>query len=288
MLWRVADDGDVLRDIDETVDKPSAARVYDYFLGGSHHYAIDHAFAEKVTARFPLLPQSAVASRQFLGRAVRYCARAGITQFVDIGSGLPAPGNLHEVADQARPKRDTHVVYVDNEPLAVLHSEILLADGADEKRHRAIAGDFLWPPDLWRRVLETRIIDPFRPIALVVNAVLHFIKNEQNPGIALDFYRRKLVPGSMLVLSQFSQEGLSDDDDDWREVQDLVRYYESTTNPGQLRTAAEFTRFFGDWDLVEPGLVYAPAWRPAKDTVLADQPSKSRVIAGVACKGGQP
>jgi O-methyltransferase involved in polyketide biosynthesis len=283
MMPAVPDDDKVLRDLGETLDKPSAARVYDYFLGGNHHYAIDQRFGEKIMARLPLLPQSALTFRQFLGRAVRHCAQAGITQFVDIGSGLPTQGNVHEVADEARPKRDCRVVYIDNEPIALLHSEILLAKTADENRHKAIAADLLNSSDLWDRVLRTRIIDPARPIALVVNAVLHFFKDEQNPGAALEFYRKQVAPGSMLVLSQLTDENPRDDDER-QALRDLERYYEDTTNPGQMRDSAAFTRFFGDWDLVEPGLVYAPAWHPEENTVMADSPSKSRVIAGVARK----
>lgn len=285
MLLAVRDDRGVLRDIEETINKPSVARVYDYFLGGSHHYAIDQAFGEKVKARLPLIPQAAVTARQFLGRAVRFCAQAGLTQFVDIGSGLPAQGNVHEVADEARPQRDTRVVYIDNEPIALLHSERLLAETADRSRHKAIAGDLLRPADLWQRVLQTRLIDPARPVALVLNAVLHFFKDEQHPDLALEFYRERVAPGSMLVLSQVSNDDPGDGDDDWDSLADLVEYYESTTNPAQLRGAAEFERFFGGWDLVPPGLVYVPAWYPDKDTIMADRPSRSRVIGGVARKG---
>jgi O-methyltransferase involved in polyketide biosynthesis len=283
MLHRMAVDGEVLRAIEESLDRPSAARVYDYFLGGDHHYAIDQAFGEKVAALVPVIPQTAVTLRQFLMRAVRYCSQAGITQFVDIGSGLPTQGNVHEVADEARPEHDTCVVYIDNEPIALAHSQILLADTADENRHRAIAGDLLQPTDLWHRVLNTGIIDPSRPVALVINAVLHFIKDDQGPDAAVEYYRKRLAPGSMLVMSQVTNENPADDDER-QALADLVEYYESTTNPGQMRSSAEFERFFGGWELAEPGLVYAPAWHPDKDTVLANDPSKSRVIAGVARK----
>jgi len=277
-----ADEG-MLRDIGGNIDKPSAARVYDYFLDGKHHYAIDEAFAKKIEARLPLIRQTAVTCREFLGRAVRHCAQAGITQFIDIGSGLPTQGNVHEIADQARPQRDTRVVYVDNEPVTLMHSQILLADTAEEHRHKALAADLLRPHDLWHRILQTRIIDRGRPVALIINAVLHFIKDEQGPDAALTFFRERLAPGSMLVLSQLTAENPVDEEER-QALDDLVEYYESTTNPGQPRTSEEFSRFFGDWDLVEPGLVYAPAWHPEKGIAFADTPSKSRIIAGVARK----
>jgi O-methyltransferase involved in polyketide biosynthesis len=284
MLSCMAVDESVLRAVGDSLDKPSAARVYDYFIGGNHHYAIDEVFGKKVAARLPLIPQAAVACRQFLGRAVRHCSQTGITQFVDIGSGLPTEGNVHEVADEARPELDTRVVYIDNEPIALAHSQILLADTADERRHKAIAGDLLQPSDLWNRMLQTGMIDPTKPIALVVNAVLHFIKDEQHPDAALAFFRKRLAPGSMLVLCQVTNENPADDEERQALV-DLVDYYESTTNPGQLRTSTEFKRFFGDWELVDPGLVYAPAWHPVPGIAFANAPSKSRIIAGVARKG---
>jgi O-methyltransferase involved in polyketide biosynthesis len=283
MLSGMGADDEALRGAGASINKPSGARVYDYYLGGNHHYAIDEMFGRKVQARVPLVTQAALTCRQFLGRAVRYCANAGITQFVDIGSGLPTEGNVHEVADQARPERDTRVVYIDNEPITLMHSQILLADTAQEHRHQAIAADLRQPADLWRQVLRTRIIDRNRPIALIINAVLHFIKDEQDPDSALAYYRERLAPGSMLVLSQLTSEN-PDGHDEWHALTEVVEYYETTTNPGQARTSEEFSRFFGDWTLVAPGLVYAPAWHPEKGIAFADAPSKSMIIAGVARK----
>ncbi|SFI68324.1 S-adenosyl methyltransferase [Amycolatopsis sacchari] len=276
---------EALRAVESSLDRPSAARVYDYFLGGDTNYAIDREFAHKIRARLPLIGQYMRTSRQFLARAVRRCAELGVTQFVDIGSGLPTAGNVHEVADETRPQRDSRVVYIDNEPVALAHSTLLLADTADPERHRAIAGDLLQPDLVWERVLETGLIDLTRPVALVVNAVLHFIKDETGPDSVLAAYRDALAPGSLLVLSQMTNENPRSEDER-QALADLVAYYEQTTNPGQLRTTAEFVRFFGDWDLLEPGLVYAPAWHPDEETVFASAPSESRVIGGVGRKPG--
>src|SRR4051794_41429688 len=121
---------DALKAVASSLDRPSAARIYDYFIGGNTHYAIDRDFAEKVRARLPLIGEYCLTSRQFLGRAVRECVRAGLRQFVDVGSGLPTAGNVHEVADEARPELDTRVLYIDNEPIALAHSTLLLADTA--------------------------------------------------------------------------------------------------------------------------------------------------------------
>lgn len=282
----MATDEGMLRPPGDSLEKPSAARVYDYYIGGNHHYAIDREFADRVAERLPLIPQSAVTCRQFLGRAIRYCTEqttGGIAQFVDIGSGLPTAGNVHEVADQARPECDARVLYIDNEPIALAHSQILLADTADPSRHKAIAGDLLRPHDLWTEVKRAGIIDVSQPIVLVINAVLHFVKDEQGPDAVLEFYRDRVAPGSMLVLCQITNENPANEEER-QALLALAQYYEGTTNPGQMRTSEEFKRFFGDWDLVEPGLVYAPAWHPDERTLFANDPSKSRIIAGVARK----
>ncbi|OLT44594.1 hypothetical protein BJF85_20020 [Saccharomonospora sp. CUA-673] len=273
-----------LRAIEESLDKPSAARIYDYFIGGDTNYAIDRAFAEKARERIPLLGEYCRTSRQFLGRTVRWLAgEAGIRQFVDLGSGLPTAGNVHEVADEARPAHDTRVVYTDNEPIALTHSAMLLADTADPERHIAIAADLMDPDELWSRVMATKLIDRDEPVALLVNAVLHFVKDARDPDRLLEFYRDHLPSGSLLVLSQMTNENPTSDAER-QALEDLADYYENTTNPGQLRTSEEFARFFGDFELVEPGLVYAPAWRPDADTLFAKTPSESRVIGGVARK----
>jgi O-methyltransferase involved in polyketide biosynthesis len=274
---------DVLSDIEDSLDKPSAARVYDYFIGGNTNYAIDREFGDRVIRLIPLIAEYAKTCRQFLGRAVRHCAEAGLHQFVDIGSGLPTAGNVHEVADEARPQHDTRVLYIDNEPIALAHSKRLLSDTADPERHYAMAGDLLDPEDLWDRVAGNGLIDLNEPIVLVLSAVLHFIKDEQNPDFVLDYYRSQLPSGSRLVLSQMTDENPVDEEERIA-LEKLYDYYARTTNPGQLRTAQEFIRFFGDWEMVKPGLVYAPAWHAGKDDLFVSAPSKSRILAGVARK----
>lgn len=272
-----------LRAVANSLDRPSAARVYDYFIGGETNYAIDREFAETVRQRLPLIGEYCKTSRQFLARAVRYCASIGVHQFVDIGSGLPTAGNVHEVADEVRPEEDSRVVYVDNEPIALAHSRLLLADTADPERHHAIAADLMAPDTLWQHVQEAGVVDLREPVVLIVNAVLHFIKDELNPDDILKFYRDVLPSGSLIVLSQMTNEN-PESAEEQEALAQLLEYYEKTTNPGQFRTAEEFHRFFGGWEMIEPGLVYAPAWHPDSDTLFRSQPSKSRVLGGVARK----
>lgn len=265
-----------------SVDKPSAARIYDYFIGGEHNFAIDRQFAETVRTRIPKIGEYAKECRLFMGRAVRWAAEHGQTQFVDIGSGLPTGGSVHEIADATRRQHDSHVVYIDNEPIAFAHAELLLDDLADPERHRAVYADMLDPVNLWDQVADTGVIDMTKPITLILSAVLHFIKDETNPDEALAFYRDRLPSGSLLVLSQMSDENPRDEDEA-AALRQLEEFYERTTNPGQLRTRDEFLRFFGDFEMIDPGLVWAPDWH-ADGNSLFELGSQSRIIAGVGRK----
>jgi O-methyltransferase involved in polyketide biosynthesis len=259
-----------------SVDRPSPARVYDYVLGGSHNYAIDREFAEAQLALVPDLRISMQANRAFLGRAVRYAVESGIRQFVDIGSGLPTEGNVHEVADEAAPG-ECRVIYLDNEPIARAHADILLADTADNDRHRALLADYFDYIQLWQQVLATGILDPTEPTCLLLVSLLHFMPPQRQPEVPLAYYRSKLAPGSLLVISHGTPRI-----DNHENARAVVDNYERTTNPLHLRTADEVTGFFGDWPLVEPGMVFAPAWRPDPTTPFANEPHRALMLVGVA------
>jgi O-methyltransferase involved in polyketide biosynthesis len=261
--------------LQHSVDRPSSARVYDYILGGSHNYAIDREFAETQLAIMPNLRISMQANRAFLGRAVRYAVGAGIRQFVDIGSGLPTEGNVHEVADEAAPG-ECRVIYLDNEPIARAHADILLADTADTDRHRALLADYFDYIQLWQQVLATGILNPAEPTCLLLVGMLHFMPPERQPEAPLAYYRSRLAPGSLLVISHGAPRP---GDENAHAVRDN---YRRTTNPLHLRTAEEVTGFFGGWPLVEPGIVLAPAWRPDPTTPFANEPTRSLMLTGVA------
>jgi O-methyltransferase involved in polyketide biosynthesis len=261
------------------IDRPSAARVYDCILGGNHHFGIDREFADRQLEVMPDLRRAMIASRSFLGRAVRYAVSRGVRQFVDIGSGLPTAGNVHEVADRQAPGQ-CRVVYVDNEPVACAHAELLLAGTADTRRHRAVHADYLEYSALWRDVLNTEVIDPAEPVCLLAVAMLHFIAPEQGPEIAMEFYRRQLPPGSLLVISH----GCDELDDSG--IQEVVRNYAQTTTAAHLRTRDEIAAFFGDFEFVEPGLVWAPEWGETVQDQWSGPPARSRYLAGVARKPG--
>lgn len=264
------------------LDRPSAGRVYDYLLGGTNNYAIDREFAERQLRLMPDIRTGALANRAFLGRAVRYAVEAGVRQFVDIGSGLPTQGNVHEIADEVAPG-EARVVYVDNEPIANAHAQILLEETADPARHRAIHGDFFEGPALWKRVLAEELIDPTQPTCLLTVALLHFMSPDQQPEVPLAHFREQLAPGSLLVISHGSVDPA--DEAAMAAMRQVSRNYSTqSTNRGQLRTREEIADFFGDFELIEPGLVWLPQWRPDPGSPQPDNPAHTRLLCGVGRK----
>jgi O-methyltransferase involved in polyketide biosynthesis len=261
------------------IDRPSAARVYDCILGGDHHFDIDREFAYRQLEVMPDLRRAMTANRDFLGRAVRHAVGRGVRQFVDIGSGLPTVGNVHEVADR-QASGQCRVVYVDNEPVAHAHADLLLAGTADTRRHRAVHADYLDYRALWRNVLDTGVIDPVAPVCLLVVAMLHFIAPEQQPEIAMEFYRGQLPPGSLLVISH----GCDELDDP--EIQEVVHNYAQTATAAHLRTRDQVADFFGDFEFVAPGLVWAPEWGENVQDQWSGTAAGSRYLAGMARKPG--
>ncbi|EID53070.1 SAM-dependent methyltransferase [Saccharomonospora xinjiangensis] len=267
--------------LDLDLSRPSPGRVYDYWLGGSHNYAVDREFAERQLARAPEIREAVRENRAFLRRAVRFAAASGIRQFVDIGSGLPTQGNVHEIADEVDPGAAT-VVYIDNEPVASAHARILLEDTADPARHRALAGDFFDGPALWERV-RAEGLDPREPICLLTVALLHLLPSERQPESVLAFYRDQLAPGSLLVLSH----ACLDTGDEaaartFGRISDDYRTKTAVRGSGGLRNRQEIAEFFGDFELLDPGLVWLPQWRP--DTTFVGDPARTRAVAGVARK----
>ncbi|MEY7970781.1 SAM-dependent methyltransferase [Saccharomonospora xinjiangensis] len=266
----------------ESVNKVSVGRVYDYLLGGVHNYAVDQAFAEEQLRLLPDIRDFAVSNRAFLGRAVRYAVEHGIRQFVDIGSGLPTQGNVHEVADEAAPG-ECSVVYIDNEPIAQAHAEILLERTADPDRHRAIDADFFDGALLWERVLDTGVIDETKPIALLAVALLHFMPPATEPGRVLAYYRDRLPQGSLLALSHIH---VDPSDTETLEVSKKLteRYTKKTNSPAMPRSREEIAAFFDGLELAEPGLVWLPEWRPCGEDPYSGEPARSRGLAGVGWK----
>ncbi|MFF4525107.1 SAM-dependent methyltransferase [Streptomyces bluensis] len=258
------------RSIDITV--PSVARVYDYYLGGSHNFEVDREAARKAMAFLPGLPKIMQANRAFMRRAVRYAAGEGITRFLDIGSGIPTFGSVHEVAREAHP--GARVVYVDHDPVAVAHSQAVLEGDEDAD---VVAADFRKPRDILESPQVERLIDRNRPVALLLVAILHFVEDADDPYGAVAELRDALAPGSLLVLSHAAFEGVPLPPARAGGVIDL---YKDIRSPLIMRSRDEIARFFEGYDMVEPGLVPMANWRP--DTAPEDEdPYSFSGFAGV-------
>ncbi|MGW3340077.1 SAM-dependent methyltransferase [Streptomyces sp. NPDC001009] len=252
-------------------DKASVARMYDAMLGGQHNFAIDREAVAAFTAIDPQVRTLARANRDFLGRAVRFLIDSGVRQFIDLGSGIPTQGNVHEVAQAADP--DARVVYVDNDPVAVAHSASLLADNP----HAAIVdGDIRRPADILDSPKLRKLIDFGQPVAVLMITILHFITPEEDPSGIVGAFRDALPEGSWLAMSHATNQ---DRPDTAAAVGQLYR--SRATSPVTARSHDEILGLFTGFDLAEPGLVHVPLWRPDPAGALPDNPKEYWVYAGV-------
>lgn len=243
--------------------------MYDYFLGGGHNFAADRALADRVLDVVPAA-EFARLNRSFLRRTVRYLvSEVGIRQFLDLGSGVPTVGNVHEVAQ--RVARDCRIVYVDNDPVAVAHSEMLLRRNDNAT---VILADLRDPNSVLAHDETARLIDFREPTAVLMCAVLHFVGDEDCPADIVAAYRNALGPGSAVVISHAT------DDDYPEDLARAVELYKETSNPAVLRPREDIAEFFAGLDLVEPGLVLLPLWRPDHWNV-AEDPRRSLCYGGV-------
>jgi hypothetical protein len=238
-------------DVDLT--RASAARVYDYLLGGSHNFAVDRELAEKARQALPV-DQAARANRAFLRRAVHHlAANCGVRQFLDLGSGIPTMGNVHEVVQAVDPA--ARVVYVDNEPVAVAHGQMLVGDNPNVV---ALGGDMTDPASILGHPDTRRLIDFSQPVAVLTFAVLHFVPDDDVVTAALAGYRAATCPGSYLALSH----GTTDTSDDDEPTTELTRLYRRSQNPVTDRGRAELLALFDGYELLDPGLTLTATWYP--------------------------
>jgi SAM-dependent methyltransferase len=259
--------------VDVTV--PHAARIYDYALGGDHHFEVDRAFWERAKAMMPSAEMLARANRAFLGRAVRWLSGNGITQFLDIGSGIPTIGNVHEVAQDANP--EAKVMYVDIDPIAVEQSRSLLRDNP---RARVIQGDLREPGSILYHPDVLDLLDFARPVAVLTVAVWHFIPDSARPAEIVARIGDALVRDSWLVLSHLgpdtTPEGLA-------EQARVVKLYENTPTPATIRSADEVAALIGPgFEILEPGVGPVSAWFP--DPEDAEDPATPTGLGAVARK----
>jgi hypothetical protein len=250
------------------------ARVYDYWLGGRHNFLADQDVARAVTAVEPAMPAIARANRAFLGRAVRFLASAGIGQFLDVGSGIPTEGNVHEIAQQTRP--GARVVYADVDPVAIAHSKAILAGNDDAT---IIYGDLRDPGAILDSAASSQLIDFTRPTGLILMVVLHFIADADDPWHIVTTLRDALAPGSYLLLGHATSDGKPATAKATEKV-----YNRSVATQLHLRSRPQIQRFFDGFQLSEPGLVYVPLWRPDSPDDIPADPGTFGCLVGVASK----
>ena len=261
---------------DDELDRPNAARIYDYLLGGEQNFTADRAAAEHVLDNYPDAALAARANRAFLRRAVAFLAGQGIAQFLDVGSGLPTVGNVHEVARRVNPR--ARIVYVDNDPVAVRYSRELLAEEGEGARGvAAIEADLRDPAAILDHPETRRLLDLRRPLGLLLVAVLHFIPDDGAARRAVRAFREALAPGSYVVISHATLDGLPADT-----IARFEAIYRRSTNPTIARPRARIEALFEGLDVVEPGIVLTLQWHPdaARDP-LTDEPVRAAVLAGV-------
>ncbi|MFB9248036.1 SAM-dependent methyltransferase [Sphaerisporangium melleum] len=252
--------------------RPSVARMYDYYLGGKDNYAVDRAAVDRVEQAMPEIRLLAQENRAFLRRAVRYMARQGIRQFIDIGSGLPTAGNTHEIAQSVIP--DARVVYVDHDPIVLAHGRALLATDGNT---RVAGADMRRPEDVLRHRDTRALIDFDQPVGVLLIAMVHFLTMEEQEGI-MGTLHDALAPGSHIAATHVTR-----DDQPVKAVEKIESVYASTPTPIYFREHAEVARFFDHFTLVDPGLVTIDAWHPDPDDPA---PAATKWLYGAVARKG--
>jgi hypothetical protein len=252
------------------LEKPSAARVYDYVLGGNHNFAVDREFVKQVQKVHPESKYFAIQNRAYLRRVVLYLMEQGIRQFLDLGSGIPTVGNVHEIAQDVDPS--ARVVYVEIEHVAVAHSQLILENNPNATMVHA---DITKPNLVLGHAATREVLDFTKPVGILAITIGHYVLDDPQGVFAA--YRDAVPAGSYLALSHLT--------DDFISMNEVQKAMSRSQNSVKARTKAEINGLFGDFELVEPGLVMTSQWRPdrvhdPKD--VAEQ--RDGLYAGVARK----
>lgn len=258
-------------------ERPTPARMYDYFLGGTNNFEVDRELGERLKALVPEIGDSAWANRSFHQRAARWIAGRGIQQFIDIGAGLPTQGNTHDLVRQVVP--DARVIYVDNDPMVLAHGNALLGESANTKM---IMADLRDPESVLNHPDLRKLIDLGEPVGLLLTGVLYFVADESDPWGLVARYVAALAPGSYVALSH-----LTADSKPVRAVQESVEVYSRGTEDIHFRSKADVERFFEGLELVPPYegagpvVTHVGLWG-AEDPGLADTDDSRWLYCGVA------
>jgi hypothetical protein len=262
------------------VTKPNVARVYDYLAGGKDNFAADREYAQATIRMTSKATVGVKNNREFLRRVVRFLAgEAGITQFLDIGSGLPTAGNVSEVAHEVCP--DAHIVHVDNDPVVYTHGKALLANF---RTTDFVLADARKPAGIVADPIVAELIDFTRPVGLIMFAILHHVADDDDPAAIMSTLRDAMPPGSYLAISSFRLPG--PDLPEFRaEAIRAEKFVAGQLGSGRWREHSDILSWFGDWELLEPGLVSLLEWRPPiPERRIARDAMYHSVFGGVARK----
>ncbi len=248
--------------------------MYDYFLGGYHNFAIDRVAAERVLAVEPDFALLLRANRAFLRRAVTFAVNEGVRQFLDLGAGIPTVGSVHEVAQAIDPS--SRVVYVDNDPIAVALSQDILANTPEAV---TIQADVKRPDDILQNADCTRMLQLDQPVAVLLVAFLHLVPNDEDALRIVQSFRDNIASGSYIAITQATGTFTPE-----RSARTNTVYSQATA-PVTLRALEQMERFFDGLELVEPGIVPTPSWRPESSyDLFAAEPERGQAFAGVGRK----
>ena len=245
--------------VDLELDRAHSARMYDYYLGGTTNFPADREAVGRVLAAFPQALIAARSNRAFMHRATRYLAEHGLHQFLDVGTGIPTKPNLHEIAQSVEPR--ARILYVDNDPIVLAHAQALLLS-TPEGRTAYMQADLADAAAILEAKVLHENLDLTQPVALSLNAVLHFIPDHDVAYRIVETFKEALPLGSALVASHATADFAP-------LVQGVANVYKSVGTSAKVRTREEFTRFFDGWDLVDPGVTVTHRWRPDQDTVAS-------------------
>ena len=235
---------------------PNVARIYDYYLGGKDNYGPDREAARKILGAAPDVPLAALENREFLRRAIEFLVEeAGISQFIDIGPGLPTQGNVHHITQRHDPR--ARVVYVDNDPVVLAHGRAILQKAPGVS---IIEGDLRSPEAILANEELRELIDLTKPVALCMSLVLHFVADDEDPYGLVARLSDPLCPGSYLLITH-----VTGDERDVGTISEITAVYDEATSPLVPRGKAEVTKFFDGFELAEPGVMCLSQWRPTSE-----------------------
>ncbi len=249
--------------------------MYDYILGGKDNLAVDREAVDQMVAFMPEIVSLSKANHSFVQRAARFLAAAGLRQFLVLGTGLPTQGNVHEVVREASP--DAKVVYADPDPVVATHARALLEEAG---RVAFAEVDLLRPAELLAMPEVRQLIDLTEPVGVMVGSVLHFVDDDDNPQAVIKILRDAVAPGSYLVLAH-GVHSLGNEEAE-ENVRDVFRG--SSTGGAKGRTREEIRAMFGEFELVEPGLVPVSEWRPDEEPLIGETPPPGYLLVGVGRK----